>query len=625
MSPAKKSVIAGEYILSVLNNGSIEVCRSSDNVKIDNVKEALRQIAKQEGFEYDPNWNTRQFGNKLLNFLNGNGVNATTEESLDVSKGGKYTIELSLWAKGVQLLDVTEEEKDELSEGNLNDVFYDWASKYDYDFYYERQFICPDTEYFEFVVKDEEDNVVYETQCVSDLSDKTDEDKSREFKGVKDGYYLARVQNLKGMFFCGELELDEPFDAEKLYLIQDSKLDSEFVNEPLYPLGSIYYQQGEGYDSNRDEISLDNEGDMRETECKTTLFDTVNGNEWYILHETYSYGDDDEDYDDWDDDYDEDEDEEVEKIQCLNVNNELLFEHEAYYASDVNVSPNGMILLKDEDGMIYYANKVGEQVISDKFNDAGIFANGLAYVQVDGKYGYINEQGEVVIACEFDCAYDFTSNGLARVEADGKYSYINEQGKVVIACEFDYADDFTSNGLARVKVDGKYGYINEQGDVVIPCKFDHASIFSTNGWASVDVDGKWGYINEKGETVIPCEFDDAGIFANGLAYVQVNGKYGYINEQGEVIIACKFSFACNFASNGLARVKVDGKWGYINKQGEIVIACEFDNAGDFSNGLADVEYLEKNGVINTEDKFVIPCKYSELVLFAEAGLVFVKK
>ena len=37
-----------------------------------------------------------------------------------------------------------------------------------------------------------------------------------------------------------------------------------------------------------------------------------------------------------------------------------------------------MILLKDEDGMVYYANKVGEQVISDKFNDAGIFANGLA-------------------------------------------------------------------------------------------------------------------------------------------------------------------------------------------------------------------------------------------------------
>lgn len=66
MKSAKKSVIAGEYILSVLNNGSIEVYRIYDNVK-----GALREIAEKEGFEYDPNWNTRQFGSKLIDFLNG--------------------------------------------------------------------------------------------------------------------------------------------------------------------------------------------------------------------------------------------------------------------------------------------------------------------------------------------------------------------------------------------------------------------------------------------------------------------------------------------------------------------------------------------------------------------------
>jgi hypothetical protein len=47
---AKKSVIAGEYILSVLDSGSIEVYRIYDNVK-----GALREIAEKEGFEYDGN------------------------------------------------------------------------------------------------------------------------------------------------------------------------------------------------------------------------------------------------------------------------------------------------------------------------------------------------------------------------------------------------------------------------------------------------------------------------------------------------------------------------------------------------------------------------------------------
>ena len=61
---AKKSVTAGEYVLSVLDSGSIEVYR-----KYDNVKGALREVAEKEGFEYDPNWTTRQFGSKLIDFL----------------------------------------------------------------------------------------------------------------------------------------------------------------------------------------------------------------------------------------------------------------------------------------------------------------------------------------------------------------------------------------------------------------------------------------------------------------------------------------------------------------------------------------------------------------------------
>ena len=54
---AKKSAIAGEYILSVLDNGSIEVYRIYDNVK-----GALREVAEKEGFEYDKEWTTRQLG-----------------------------------------------------------------------------------------------------------------------------------------------------------------------------------------------------------------------------------------------------------------------------------------------------------------------------------------------------------------------------------------------------------------------------------------------------------------------------------------------------------------------------------------------------------------------------------
>lgn len=74
---AKKSAISGEYIVTVEDSGTIRVCKIHDNVK-----GALRECAEAQGFEYDTDWTTRQFGSKLIKeFGDGN-----------VAEIGEYTI-----------------------------------------------------------------------------------------------------------------------------------------------------------------------------------------------------------------------------------------------------------------------------------------------------------------------------------------------------------------------------------------------------------------------------------------------------------------------------------------------------------------------------------------------------
>ena len=58
---AKKSAISGEYIITVEDNGTVRVCKIFDNVK-----GSLRECADAKNFEYDPEWTTRQFGSKLV-------------------------------------------------------------------------------------------------------------------------------------------------------------------------------------------------------------------------------------------------------------------------------------------------------------------------------------------------------------------------------------------------------------------------------------------------------------------------------------------------------------------------------------------------------------------------------
>ncbi len=58
---AQKSAISGEYIITVEDSGSIRVCRIFDNVM-----GSLKECAKSVGFAVDPKWNTQDLGRKLI-------------------------------------------------------------------------------------------------------------------------------------------------------------------------------------------------------------------------------------------------------------------------------------------------------------------------------------------------------------------------------------------------------------------------------------------------------------------------------------------------------------------------------------------------------------------------------
>ncbi|MHC4489349.1 MAG: WG repeat-containing protein [Planctomycetota bacterium] len=53
---------------------------------------------------------------------------------------------------------------------------------------------------------------------------------------------------------------------------------------------------------------------------------------------------------------------------------------------------------------------------------------------------------------------------------EGRWGYIDNSGKVVIAQQYDDARDF-SEGLARVNISGKWGYIDRYGDIFIEATF----------------------------------------------------------------------------------------------------------------------------------------------------------
>jgi hypothetical protein len=277
-----------------------------------------------------------------------------------------------------------------------------------------------------------------------------------------------------------------------------------------------------------------------------------------------------------------------------------------------------------EQGKCGYIDKTGRVVIATQFDnmlDLESFYDGLALVKVGGKYGYIDKTGQVVITPQFETAYSFYSEGLAAVKVGGKEGYIDKTGRVVITPQFEWASNF-SEGLAAVKVGGKEGYIDKTGQVVITPQFEWASNFS-EGLAAVEVGGKKGYIDKTGQVVITPQFERASNFSEGLAIILVGGKYGCIDKTGRLVITPQFETVYSFYSEGLAAVAVGDKSGYIDKTGRMVIAPQFDFAEGFFEGLARVGVGDKHGYIDKTGRMVIAPQFEKSRHFSD-GLAMVK-
>lgn len=194
-----------------------------------------------------------------------------------------------------------------------------------------------------------------------------------------------------------------------------------------------------------------------------------------------------------------------------------------------------------EEGLWGYMNRDGHLAVAPQFDAAWPFSEGRALVQLDGRFGYLDRNGDVVVPLQYHDAWYF-SNGLAPVLIDSAWSFIDYDGAVVVNSTFGIGAPATpapaveSVELDRVRVGDHYGFRNADGRIVIDPLFDQAWHF-VDGLARVQVDGKWGFIGRTGEMVVDPLFDVAWDFEDGLARVKVDDRFGYINTRGDYIWA----------------------------------------------------------------------------------------
>ncbi|XZE56961.1 WG repeat-containing protein [Planctomycetaceae bacterium SH139] len=269
-----------------------------------------------------------------------------------------------------------------------------------------------------------------------------------------------------------------------------------------------------------------------------------------------------------------------------------------------------------------FIDQTGNIVIPPSYEQVYPFSDGLAAVQIAGRWGFINGQNQIVISPQY-IQVGLFSDGLAPVKLyrfNDRWGFIDTAGNMVIQPRFDYTESF-HDGIARVGMvspkglllsmiadigpELSYHYIDSNGKEVSKPPPEHYATGEPKELIPFRSGELVGYVNAKGDVVIEPQFKIGQKFSDGLAGVRQDRLLGYINREGEFVIPPTFQYGNEF-SEGLAGVQLDGnKWGFIDKNGKVAIPAAYDWIyRGFRQGIAKVTVAGRIGYVNKNGEWV---------------------
>jgi hypothetical protein len=210
-----------------------------------------------------------------------------------------------------------------------------------------------------------------------------------------------------------------------------------------------------------------------------------------------------------------------------------------------------------------------------------------------------------------DIFYDmrFSDEGLALVNHNKLYGYIDKDGKSVIDFQYLIGNRFDNGYAIVVNLKKKYGVIDSQNRTVIDLKYDEIYSFNANIFV-VKLNQKYGLSNTLNTIVLDINYEEIGEIFYDRSIIKIkeedNEKYGYINSNGEIVIKPIYKYANDFVCD-YAAVEMFDKYDLFSEKENLLDKedFEFEFVGNVGN----------YGIINKDGNNIIPFIYEDINIY----------
>ena len=317
--------------------------------------------------------------------------------------------------------------------------------------------------------------------------------------------------------------------------------------------------------------------------------------------------------------------------QCLEpVYNEIDFDKNAEI---------GMMKYSEDEAATYYGlfDKYGNLVEPVEYPNGSVMRDGdnkLFVLGKDGTYLIYGENGEKLLECR-GVGSAFSENKLAVQDVNGKWGYINSKGNLVIPYTLDVPGRF-DNGVgypAYAGTDGSAPIINGKGEILhdAGAGIEDATLEKIEAGYAIYKSGEhYGVIDSEGNGVLPFDYLDISVYPTDgsidqpyfIAQKMVfsNDPYGVVDRSNNTVVQFEYDKIHGLITVGQKVYFTVGKIsgvGIVDNTGRITVPIEYlwiteakENPDYTVSVIANKN--SKIGVIDLNNRIITPFQYSSI-------------
>ena len=301
---------------------------------------------------------------------------------------------------------------------------------------------------------------------------------------------------------------------------------------------------------------------------------------------------------------------------------------------EIGWSAHQFPLLVKEGGRFGHIDANGTPISAERWNDAGMFYNDLAFVARDGKCGYIGTNGAVAIPLMFDECRNFWSADAAIVRRGTVFALIDRSGKILADGIDEVAVPAEDANPIAVRIGGKWGLLDHKGNYRVAPRFEALEPLDITRYAPgagrttvayrAATGGRVGLLGLDGSGILPPLYDQVHIDASGDGRLAMFGDgdgpgdeiWGFVDLATRKATRVQWDQVYVRLRTDLIPVRSGPRWGYADLDGNIVIPPRFDEAREFVGDWAAVAVGDRWGFIDARGVQITPLVFGTVTEYS---------